>query len=94
MKISAETVRHIAGLAKLGLSEADVERFAGEMEEIVAFADQLAHLDSAEAPAGPVFGGRNALRRDERKPSYEREEMLKNCARQDGACFIVPKVVK
>jgi len=95
MTITTETVQHIAHLAKLQLSETEIDRLAGEMEKIVEFADKLSELDiQGVQPTTHAVSVQNVLRDDELKPSYDRGKMLQNAPERDAACFLVPKVVE
>lgn len=95
MTITIETVQHIAHLAKLQLSEAEMFRLADEMEKIVGFADKLSELDiEGVKPTTHAVAVQNVLRDDELKPSYDREKILQNAPERDAACFLVPKVVE
>lgn len=51
MAISRETVLHVAGLARLHLTEAEVTQLMGDLGKILAHIDQLGELDTTHVPA-------------------------------------------
>lgn len=95
MKITKEEVLHVAKLAKLSLSEEETTKLQSDMESIIEFANTLSELDTkdvfATAHARPM---KNAFREDVIKPSYDREEILKNAPQAEDDGFAVPKVVE
>jgi len=74
-------VNHIAKLARLGLSEADKEKFAKELSAILDFVKKLEEVDTEGVePTAQVTGLQNTMRPDEaEKPDVkERENILGN----------------
>ena len=64
-QLTAEQVRHIAKLARLRLSDAEVEKFAKEMTSILGYVDLLKEVDTANVPAtAQVTGQVNTFRED------------------------------
>lgn len=95
MKISNEEVKHIAKLAKLSLSEEEVEKFSTELGQIAEFVEQLNEVDiSGVSPTAHVVDKKNVFRKDEMKPSFAREQILKNAPSKEAGCISVPKVVE
>lgn len=95
MKITKEEVLHIANLARLKFSDENIERFRKDMETIVNFADRLNELDVQDVePAAHSFSIQNVFRKDETRPSFDREQILQNAPTQDMGCYSVPKVVE
>jgi aspartyl-tRNA(Asn)/glutamyl-tRNA(Gln) amidotransferase subunit C len=95
MEITKETVLKVAGLAKLELSEAEVQRLTREMAKIVEFAAKLSEMElEGVLPTTHAVRMENVFRADETRPSYPREEILANAPERDEACFVVPKVVE
>lgn len=94
MVVTLDTVKHLAGLAKIGLSEAEAERLAGELSGMAAFADKLAELD-VEGVAATTHGTQvvSALREDVMVQSPPRDVILANAPAHDDACFLTPKVL-
>jgi len=95
MKITKEQVLHVASLARLSLSDEEVERLQGEMSGMIAFADKLLELDvSGVQPTTHAFPMQNVFREDEVKPSSDRDAIIQIAPRHDGTCVIVPRVVE
>lgn len=95
MKISNEEVKHIAKLAKLSLSEEEVEKYAKDLESIATFMEKLNEVDiTGVEPTAHIVDKKNVFRKDENKPSIEREQMLKNAPSKEAGCISVPKVVE
>ncbi len=64
--LSPDLVRHIAKLARLDLSEAEVEKFSKELTQILGYVDMLGEVDTKNvAPTAQVTGQTNVLRPDE-----------------------------
>lgn len=95
MKITSETIEHVANLARLNLSEGEKERLTAEMANIIAYVDKLNELDTSEVPpTSHVKPISNIFREDIVEKSFDREKMLANAPSQDNGCFKVPKVVE
>lgn len=94
MKITKEEVLHVAHLARLTLTDEELAKMTGQLDTILTYFDKLGELDTAEVPAtSHVFSINNAFREDEVHESLPREEALRNCARQDGETFQVPRII-
>ncbi len=66
MKLSKEDVQKIAHLARLSLSDEEVERFAGQLTDILDYVDVLAELDTSDVTeTSQVTGLSNVTRKDE-----------------------------
>lgn len=95
MSISKEEVLHIAKLAKLELSEVQLEKNTKDLSDIVAFAGQLNEIDvEGVTPTAHILDIKNVFREDVIEPSYARDEILKNAPEAQGGCVSVPKVVE
>ncbi len=93
MRLTREQVQHVAELAKLKLTDAEVDLFQEQLSAILAYADRLDELDTESIPpTAGVLPLRNVMRPDEPRPSFPREVMLANAPdAEDG--FIKVKVV-
>jgi aspartyl-tRNA(Asn)/glutamyl-tRNA(Gln) amidotransferase subunit C len=79
--LTPDQVRHIAKLARLTLSEAEVAKFATEMSAILQYVDMLQEVDtSAVEPTAQVTGQTNALREDVIKPNSTAPDALLECS--------------
>src|SRR3954452_7070942 len=76
--LSRDQVLHVARLARLELTEAEVERFSGELSKVLDHIETIGELgDRAEVPpTSHVIEVENALRADEPRPSWPRDVML------------------
>lgn len=88
-------VDNVADLALLSLDESEKEAIRADLEAIVAFADELAGLDTEGVPVtAHVAPIENVLRADECVPSYDRDTLLQNAPSKEGGYLYVPKVVE
>lgn len=95
MKISNEEVKHIAKLAKLSLSDEEVEKYSKDLGDIATFVEQLNEIDiSGVEPTAHILDKKNVFREDELKESFPREQILKNAPSKEAGCISVPKVVE
>jgi aspartyl-tRNA(Asn)/glutamyl-tRNA(Gln) amidotransferase subunit C len=89
--IDREQVLHVARLSRLRLSEAEVERMAGELSGILEHVDRIAGLDlEGVAPTSHVVEMENVLRADEPRPSWPREKILAPAPDPVDGAFRVP----
>lgn len=95
MIISEQEVRHIAGLAKLKLSDEEVEKFSIELGQIAEFVDELKKVDVSQVdPTAYIVDKKNVLREDILTDSMDRALILKNAPSKEAGCISVPKVVE
>jgi aspartyl-tRNA(Asn)/glutamyl-tRNA(Gln) amidotransferase subunit C len=89
--IEREQVLHVAKLARLRLSEEEVERMAGELSGILEHVDRIAGLDlDGVAPTSHVVELENVLRPDLPRPSWPREKILAPAPEAVDGAFRVP----
>jgi aspartyl-tRNA(Asn)/glutamyl-tRNA(Gln) amidotransferase subunit C len=91
MAITREEVVHVAKLARLELTEDELERFAGQLNAILEAVGKVSELDLADVePTLHPLELSNVFAEDEPRPPLSVEEALANAPdRQDGA-FRVP----
>lgn len=95
MKITGEIVDHIAELARLKFDDAEKEKLASELGEILAYADKLNELDTTGVePMKHVVSIRNVFREDEVKESLDRNKLLENASSHEDGYFKVPKAIE
>jgi aspartyl-tRNA(Asn)/glutamyl-tRNA(Gln) amidotransferase subunit C len=95
VKITRETIEHVANLARLNLSESEKEKLTSEMGSILTYVDKLNELDTKSIqPTSHVLPVKNVFREDKTEKSFEREKILSNAPSQEDGCFKVPKVVE
>ena len=89
--IEREQVLHVARLARLRLSEDEVERMAGELSGILEHVDRIGELELDNvAPTSHVVELENVLRPDEPRPSWPREAVLEQAPDPAEGAFRVP----
>ncbi|MGI9082203.1 MAG: Asp-tRNA(Asn)/Glu-tRNA(Gln) amidotransferase subunit GatC [Thermoleophilaceae bacterium] len=89
--IDRDQVLHVARLARLRLTDEEVERMAGELSSILDHIEKIGELDLEEvAPTAHVVELENVLRPDEPRPSLPRERALAQAPDTDGVGFRVP----
>lgn len=95
MAISRDEVKYIAGLARLTLTEKEIELYAQQLSDILGYIEQLNELDVDNIePMSHVLDIINVMREDKQLPSLTREEVMANAPDHDGVHFKVPRVVK
>jgi aspartyl-tRNA(Asn)/glutamyl-tRNA(Gln) amidotransferase subunit C len=89
--IDREQVLHVARLARLSLSEEEVETMARELSGILEHVDRIAQLDLDDVePTSHVVDLENVLRPDEPRPSWPREQILEGAPDPADGAFRVP----
>jgi aspartyl-tRNA(Asn)/glutamyl-tRNA(Gln) amidotransferase subunit C len=90
--LSRDQVLHVARLARLELSDEEVERFSGELSKVLDHIEKIGELgDLADVPpTSHVVAVENALRADEPRPSLPQEEALESAPDAALGGFRVP----
>lgn len=95
MAVDTQTVRHIAKLARISVSDSEVEALAPELSNILGWIEQLQEVDvSGVQPMTAVIANKLRLRDDEVSDGGIREEVLKNAPVAEHGFFAVPKVIE
>ncbi len=93
-KIDQTQVRKVAKLARLDLSEAEVEEFTGQLSAIIDYVEKMNKLDTSNVePLAHCLPISNVFREDVIKESLGTEKTLANAPEQDGEFFKVPKIL-
>jgi aspartyl-tRNA(Asn)/glutamyl-tRNA(Gln) amidotransferase subunit C len=92
--ISREDVAHVAVLARLDLTDEELEQFTGQLAAVLEHAADVAALDTEGVPptAHPL-PLRNVLRADEARPSLDRDEVLAMAPAAEDGRFRVPRIL-
>ena len=95
MRLSREEVQHIALLARLGIDEADLEKFSEQLSNILENFEILQRVDTTGVPptSHPV-ALTNVLRDDVVAPSFSTTEILANAPQEEDGCFRVRAVLE
>jgi aspartyl-tRNA(Asn)/glutamyl-tRNA(Gln) amidotransferase subunit C len=95
MALVKATVAHIAALARIRLSEAELEPLVGELSQILTWVEQLNEVDtSGVVPMASVAASGLPMREDRVTDGDCREAILGNAPRSARGFFAVPKVVE
>lgn len=93
--IDRETVKHVAKLARLGLSEEDVDIFGSQLSVILQNIAILQEADiSGVSPTAHASRLTNIMRVDVARPSYPPEVLLENAPDQEDNCLKVNAVLE
>ena len=95
MKLSREEVLHIARLARLGLTEEDVDKFREQLSNILKNFDILRQVDTTDVPpTAQSIALQSVMRDDEVTPSLSQDDILANAPRREGDSFRVRAVLE
>ena len=93
--ITREDVLHIARLARLELSESELETMRAQLDSILTYIDRLKALDvTGVEPTSHAVPLVNVMRDDEVVPCLPPEEMLRNAPDRVGEFFRVPRIIE
>jgi aspartyl-tRNA(Asn)/glutamyl-tRNA(Gln) amidotransferase subunit C len=93
--ISRQDVEHVARLARLALSDAEIERMREQLSGILAYIDKLRALDTAGVePTSHAVPLVNVMREDENRPCLPQDEALANAPERSGQYFRVPRIIE
>lgn len=95
MEIKKETVEHVAHLARIELNQKELDRLAGQLQDILNFIDALKKVDTKDInPTSHILSFTNVLREDKPAASLPCEAALRNAPCPKGNFFGVPKVIE
>ncbi|MCB0277936.1 MAG: Asp-tRNA(Asn)/Glu-tRNA(Gln) amidotransferase subunit GatC [Calditrichaeota bacterium] len=94
MSIDRETILKVAKLARLHLSEAEIETMKTDLNKILDYVDQLNSVNTEGVkPLVSVLDVDTVMRPDVPEPSLSQEEALRNAPDKNSDYFKVPKVL-
>jgi aspartyl-tRNA(Asn)/glutamyl-tRNA(Gln) amidotransferase subunit C len=92
--IDTKTVKDVAYLVRLGISEEEVEKFSGQFSSIIDYFNMLNEVDTTDVPpASDIANAENVLREDVVKPSMSHTEFIKNTPQSERGYVKVPTVL-
>ena len=95
MKLSREEVLHIAALARLGLTETEVDRLTEQLSNILENFEELQQVDTTDVPpTAQSISLQNVVSDDEIAPSLPESEVLANAPQREGDFFRVRAVLE
>jgi aspartyl-tRNA(Asn)/glutamyl-tRNA(Gln) amidotransferase subunit C len=93
--ISRSDVEHVAHLARLHLTEDELDRMQVQLSNILGAIDTLQEVDTSHVgPTASVIQLENVMREDEARPGIGREAALANAPLRDGYFLRVPTVLE
>jgi len=95
MKLSREEVLHIARLARVGLTDEDVDRLREQLSNILENFEALKQVDTTDVPpTAQSIPLQNVTKDDVVKPSLPQEQTLANAPRKEGEYLRVKAVLE
>ncbi len=95
MSVNTDQVRHIARLARIAMSEAEIEALVPELNNILGWVEQLAEVDTdGVEPLTAVIDQKLRLRDDVVTEGDCRDAVLANAPAAEHGFFAVPKVIE
>ncbi len=92
--LTEDQVRHVAKLARINISDAEIAAFTSQLGDILDYVAQLQELDTDSIePLAHCLPVKNVLRQDVVRPSLTNDEALANAPQRDGEFFAVPKIL-
>jgi aspartyl-tRNA(Asn)/glutamyl-tRNA(Gln) amidotransferase subunit C len=93
MQIDRRTVEGVARLARLALTDEEIERFTGQLSAILDAVSKLSAVDtSGVGPTASILELQDVLRDDESRPGLTKEDALRNAPDREGDFFRVQPV--
>lgn len=94
MSLSTEEVQHVARLARLALTDEEVESLRSQLSDILAYAEKVGEVAASDVPpTGHAYPLRNVFRADEPRPSLTADEALSTAPEPADGRFRVPRIV-
>ena len=95
MTVTADTVRHVAKLARIAMTDAEIAELVPELNNILGWVDQLAEVDTdGVEPLTAVIDQKLRLRDDVVNDGNVRDKVLANAPDAQHGFFAVPKVIE
>ncbi len=95
MSIDKDTVKKVSRLARIRLTDEEMENFPGEIDGIMNWIEQLAEVDTDNVqPLTSVVDMQMQMRKDEVTDGDCRDAVLANAPETTEGFFVVPKVVE
>ncbi len=95
MKLSREDVLHIATLCRLGVTEADVDKFREQLSNILENFEALQRVDTTDVlPTAQSIPLQSVMRTDDVAPSLPPDDVMANAPRREGDFFRVRAVLE
>jgi aspartyl-tRNA(Asn)/glutamyl-tRNA(Gln) amidotransferase subunit C len=93
--ITREDVVHVAALARLGLTDDEIDRMQGQLNRILEAVGELQSVDtSGVGPTAQVIALENVMRDDVARPGIGRDAALANAPLREGSLLRVPVILE
>lgn len=94
MAITANEVKHVASLAKLEFTNEELQKFTGQMDEIINMVEQLGEVDTTDVPVtSTVTEEVNVMREDVAVKGTDRTLLMKNVPEEKDGLIKVPAII-
>lgn len=94
-RISTDEVKHVANLARLAVSDDEVQKFTKQLDAIITYAEQLNELDTENVePTSHVLDMKNVMREDKAEEGLPQEEVLRNAPEHQDGQIKVPSIIE
>ncbi len=93
-RLTRDEVAHVAALARLSLTEEELDLFTGQLAEVLDHAADISSIDLADVvPTAHAMAVTNVLRSDEQQPCADRDEVLAQAPSVEDHRFKVPRIL-
>jgi aspartyl-tRNA(Asn)/glutamyl-tRNA(Gln) amidotransferase subunit C len=94
VSLSIEEVRHVARLARLALTDEELESLRSQLSDILTYAEKVGEVAACDVPpTGHAYPLRNVFRADDPRPSLTAEEAVSTAPESLDGRFHVPRIV-
>lgn len=94
MPLTRQEVERVSLLARLALSDAELDTMTRQLGQVVTYVELLSELNTDDVePMAHAVDVSNVFAADEVRPSLPREAALANAPHQDGEFYLVPAVL-
>ncbi len=92
--LTREDIQKVAMLARLKLSDAELDTFTSQLGQVLQYVDVLNVVDTDEIePMAHAVDRSNVFREDVARESLPRDKALANAPKSDGKFFLVPQIL-
>jgi aspartyl-tRNA(Asn)/glutamyl-tRNA(Gln) amidotransferase subunit C len=95
MSLTPDEVRHIARLARLGVTDEDIDKFSHQLSDILDYFEELNRVDVSDVPPSAyALDLHNIMRSDDPDPSSAAEDVLANAPMRENGFFRVRAILE
>lgn len=94
MSTDSIDIRYVAKLARIALTDEEIETFSAQLGDLLEHVNALRDLDIENVSAtAQVIESRNVMREDALRPTLDRERVLEQAPQRQGPFFRVPRII-